>query len=101
MNFSDNIHKIDFSLYEPTVDIILRALELYAYNLHYLVKQGTDDYYYCNMLILHAYNGILVNYRDNRFQSGYNPIKNCQLEIDRYKKKNYFEKKNYYKKNIA
>lgn len=101
MYFSDSIHKVDFSLYEPTIDMILHALELYAYNLHYLVKQGTDEYYYCNMLILHAYNEILVHYRNNKYECGYNPIKNCQIEIDRYKRKNYHEAKNYYKKNIA
>lgn len=43
----------------------------------------------------------MANYNNGRYHSGYNPIKNCQLEIDRYKKRNYYNTKNYYKKNIA
>lgn len=95
------LHKIDFSLLEPEVDMILRALELYAYNLHFVVKSGTEDYSMCNILIFHTYNEIMAHYANNRYQCGYNPLKNCKLEIDRMKKKNYYGKKKYYKKNIA
>lgn len=97
--FSDNIHKINFSLYEPEIDMILHALELYAYNMHFVVKKGTDDYELYNILIFHTYNEIMSHYSSNKYVSGYNPLHNCELEINRMKKKNFYERKNY--KNIA
>lgn len=101
MYFSDNLNKIEFTLYEPQVDMILHALELYAYNIHFIVKKGTEDYSMYNILIFHTYQQIMAHYSSNRYIAGYDPLKNCQLEIDRMKKKNYYQTRNYYKKNIA
>lgn len=101
MYFSDMLHKVDFSLYEPQVDMVLHALELYAYNLHFVCKDATEQYEIFNVLIFHTYQQIMAHYSSEKYKSGYEPLKNCQLEIDRMKKKNYYEVKNYYKKNIA
>lgn len=44
VNFNfDNIHPVDFRLLDEQVNIILRALELYAYNLDYMLDCETSD----------------------------------------------------------
>ena len=41
----DNIHPVEFRLLDGQVDIILRALELYVYNLDYMLncEKSEDD----------------------------------------------------------
>lgn len=98
MYFSDNTNRISFSFYEFQIDMILHALELYAYNLHYIGRKSCEEYEESNIILFHLYNEILAHYNNNKINIGYNPIKNCQMEIDRIKKKNYYSVKKYNKK---
>lgn len=89
--FSDYLNQIDFTFYEHDIEIILRALELYAYNLHYVGRKSCEDYEQANIILFHLYNKILAHYSNYR-NIGYNPTYNCKLEIDRIKKKNIYKK---------
>ena len=97
LNISDNLNYIDFHLLEGQVDIILKALELYAYNLHFTFSRE-EDYELLNSLIYYAYNSILERYSNNSYRIGYDVSKNCRLEIEHKKKKLYYDTKKYYKK---
>lgn len=97
MFYSDNTNKINFSFYEFQVDMILHALELYAYNLHYIGRKSCEDYEQSNIILFYLYNEILAHYSRN-YHTAYDPSYNCRQEIDRIKKKNYYQQKKFYKK---
>ena len=59
--FSDMLSKVEFSLLEPQVDLVLRSLELYAYNLHYIGRNSVENYEYSNILLFHTYKEILAH----------------------------------------
>lgn len=94
--YSDFTNRINYEFYEFQVDMILKALELYAYNLHYIGRKSCEDYEQSNIILYHLYNEILSHYNNNK-HIGYNPSYNCKLEIDKLKKKNIYN----FKKNIA
>lgn len=92
---STNINKITFSLLECQVEIILRSLELYAFNLHYTYSLENDDF--LNTMIYHTYEGILSSYSKNQYRIGYNVPKECCNRSSQLKKRNFYKNK----KNIA
>ena len=79
MILSNNINKIEFSLLECQVDIVLRALELYAYNVHYCFSPS-EEYEHLNTMLFYTYEGILSNYSRNSYKIGYNVSETCALE---------------------
>lgn len=87
---SNNINKIDFSLLECQADIVLRALELYAYNLHYCFTR-TEEYEHINTMLYHTYESLLATYSNNRYRIGYDVLENCELQSNRIKKYNYYK----------
>lgn len=95
MNDFDKLDIISINLYRPFVEMLLRSLELYAYNLHYIVKQSSEDYVLYNIYIKYAYQELLKSL-DN-YNVGYNCSYNCDLAIQRSKKRNFYK----YKKNVA
>lgn len=95
--FSDNLGRIEIIMYEPMVEIVLRSLELYAYNLHYINKKYCDDYELQNIFVKYAYDDIMRAYNSQKYNIGYNCSKNCQLVIDDMKRKKFYK----LKKNIA
>lgn len=60
---TDNINYIDFHLLEGEVDLILRSLELYAFNFHnvYDIDKDSNREDLRNALLFHTYNEILSN----------------------------------------
>lgn len=40
---SNNIHSVDINLLDGQVELILRSLELYSYNLEYMLKSSNKD----------------------------------------------------------
>lgn len=60
---TDNINYIDFHLLEGQVDLILRSLELYAFNFHnvYDIDKDSNREDLRNALLFHTYNEILSN----------------------------------------
>lgn len=94
---TDSINYIEFRLLEGQCDLILRALELYAYNFHYIVPNNDDKVDLRNQLLYYTYHEILNNYTVNRFNPGYE-IKNCKTRIESRKRNIYYTEKNKYKK---
>lgn len=95
--FSDNLNRINVVMYEPMVEIVLRSLELYAYNLHYINKKYCDDYELENIFLKYAYDDILSSYNSQKYQHGYNLSDNCQSVINNMKRQKFYK----FKKNIA
>lgn len=92
-----NTNKINFSFYEFQIDMLLHALELYAYNLHYIGRKSCEEYEQSNIILFYLYNEILSHYSSYNLKNCYNPCNNCKLEIERIKKKNIYYKKNFKK----
>lgn len=84
---TDSINYISFNLLEGQVDIILKSLELYAFNLHnvFAVDKDSELEDLRNTLLFHTYNEILSNYNSNKYRVGYNVSKECKTQIEREK----------------
>ena len=97
---TENINFIEIQLLEGQVDLILRALELYAFNLHntWGVEVNSDLQELRNALLFHTYEGLISRKNNNNYRIGYDVTENCREELARKKKKMYLAKKN---KNIA
>lgn len=89
----DSINYIEFKLLEGQVDLILDALELYAFNLHKVwpVDKDSNLEDLRNCLLYHTYEEILSNY--NRYRIGYNVSKECRLIVERKKRTIFYLKK--------
>ena len=96
---TDSINYISFNLLEGQVDIILKSLELYAFNLHnvFAVDKDSELEDLRNTLLYHTYNEILGTYKTNKYTIGYNVPKQCKMQIESKKKIKYYSTK----KNIA
>lgn len=97
IKLSENINKIEFSLLECQADIVLHALELYAYNLHFTFNQN-EDYEILNTMIFHTYEGILSRYTSNSYKIGYDVLYKCSQESQSIKKRNYYQRRAMYRK---
>lgn len=97
---TDTINYISFSLLEGQVDIILRALELYAYVYHFISTKHDDLEDLRNSLIFHTYNEILSHYTDCKFvtYAGECIINECYNQVNSNKKRRYHVIKNKLKK---
>lgn len=99
---TDTINYISFSLLEGQVDLILRALELYAYNFHYISTKKDELEDLRNSLIYHTYHQILSNYTTCKYNTytGECIINECKNDAIQNRKRRYYKIKNKYK-NIA
>lgn len=99
---TDNIKVIELRLLEEQIDLILRALELYAFNLHntWGIEIDSELQELRNALVFHTYEGLMSVKTSNNYRIGYNVTENCREELRRKKKKMYLSMKNK-RKNIA
>lgn len=84
-----SIHPIDIRLLEEQIDLILRSLELYAYNLEYMLDEnnGTNTERQNKLAMLkYTYDMILSNKAENASSQGTNNSKNI-TEISKKLKK--------------
>ena len=83
----------DLHLLNAQVDIILQALQLYAFNLHNTFQFAVvpEDYEIKNALIFHTYEEIINNHNYN--QCSYDVLKACRIELKRHKRKIYYKNK--------
>lgn len=91
---TDNIMPKEILLLDGQIDIILRALELYAFNLHNTWNVKTDDIKeeLRNALIFHTYEGLLAQ-RHGNYRIAYDFAEEYRLEKERKRRKNYFARK--------
>lgn len=82
-------------LLEGQVDIILEALELYAFNFHkvYAIDKDSDLEDLRNCLLYHTYEYILSKKGSNSYRVGYDVSKNCRLEHQHKKRVIYYSRK--------
>lgn len=99
---TENINFIEIKLLEGQVDLILRALELYTFNLHHTwgIEIDKDLQELRNALLFHTYEGLMSMKTSNNYKVGYDVTENCREELTRKKKKIYLAMKNK-RKNIA
>lgn len=99
---TENTNFIEISLLEGQIDLILRALELYAFNLHHTWGIETDSNLQelRNALLFHTYEGLISIKKDNSYKIAYNVTENCREELLRKKRKIYLARKKR-EKNIA
>lgn len=97
---TDNIIPKQIELLDGQIDIILRALELYAFNLHntWGMEVDNDLNELRNALLFHTYEGLLSQ-KNGEYKIAYDVIKEYELEQRRklVKKRLYFKSQ----KNIA
>lgn len=96
---TDSVNHITFNLLEGQVDLILKSLELYAFNLHnvFAVDKDSDLEDLRNTMLYHTYNQILSCYNSNKYRIGYNVSTECKRQVEHKKKVKYYA----VKKNIA
>lgn len=94
---TDNINFVEFKLLEGQVDLILEALQLYAFNLHrvWAIDKNSDLEDLRNSLLFHTYEEIMSKYSNSKIN--YDVISSCRLERKRKRNKIYLSAK----KNIA
>ena len=88
---NNHIRYVDLHLLTGQVDLILEALELYAFNLHkvWAVSRDNELEELRNALLFHTYEGILDKYNTSSYRIGYDVMKECDLQIVRNKKGKY------------
>lgn len=91
---TDNIIPKEIKLLDGQIDIILRALELYAFNLHntWNVKVDDNKEELRNALIFHTYEGLL-SAKNGEYKIAYDVIGEYELERERKRKRIYFSRK--------
>ncbi len=91
---TDNIIPKEIKLLDGQIDIILRALELYAFNLHntWNVKVDDNKEELRNALIFHTYEGLL-SAKNGEYKIAYDVIGEYELERERKRKRIYFARK--------
>lgn len=93
---TDNIIPIELKLLESQVDLLLRSLELYSFNLHHTwsVKVDDDLAELRNALIFYTYNSLLEQKRTNNYKIGYDIVKEHKLTVNSKKIKEFRKYKN-------
>lgn len=93
---TDNIIPKEIKLLDGQIDIILRALELYAFNLHNTWSVNVDDRKeeLRNALLFHTYEGLLSQKKNGEYKIAYDFAGEYRLEKERKKRKIYFARKN-------
>ena len=76
----DDINFIDIRLLEGQIDLILRALELYAFNLHntWGIEVDEDLQELRNATLFHTYHELLGKKLDSSYRIGYDVEENCR-----------------------
>lgn len=95
---TDNIIPKQIELLDGQIDIVLKALELYAFNLHntWGVEVDSDLNELRNALLFHTYESLIAQ-KNGNYSVKYNVLKECELISNRNKKRLYFKAR----KNIA
>ncbi len=90
---TDSINYIEFKLLEGQVDLVLDALELYAFNLHkvWTIDKDSKLEDLRNCLLYHTYETILSKY--NRDRMVYDVSKQCRLKFEAKKRTIFYLKK--------
>ena len=92
---TENINYVELNLLESQVDLILDALQLYAFNFHrvWAVDYDSNKEDLRNALIFHTYEQIQSKYNSSKysFHKDYDLMYNCRLikrrkRISNYKK---------------
>ena len=85
---TDNIITVNVSLLEGQIDLILRALELYAFNLHHTwgVEVDEDLHELRNALLFHTYEGLTSVKTNFNYRQAYDVTGNCRRELGKKKK---------------
>lgn len=88
-----NLSIISLSLLDSQVDLILQALQLYAFNFHntWNIQLDEDKKEIKNALIFHTYEEILQKYNNEKVS--YDVLKACRLEKRRRDIKRYYSRK--------
>ena len=91
---TDSINYVDLHLLEGQADLILEALQLYAFNLHkvWAIDKDSDLEDLRNALLFHTYEQISYKLTTTHRES-YDVMGNCKLEIKRKRKIIYLTKK--------
>ena len=86
---------IDVRLLEGQVDLILRAMELYAFNLHHTwgINYDEDIQELRNALLFHTYEELINKKNNTEYQIGYDVTHNCRKILTSKKKKLYLRAK--------
>lgn len=93
---TENINYIELNLLEGQVDLILDALQLYAFNFHrvWAVDYDSDKEDLRNALIFHTYEQIQCKYNSCKYtHREYNITDNCRLIHRRKRMKKYYNAK--------
>lgn len=92
---TDNIIPKEIKLLDSQIDIILRALELYAFNLHNTWNVNIDDRKeeLRNALLFHTYEGLLSQ-KNGEYKIAYDFAEEYRLEKERKRRKIYLARKN-------
>lgn len=94
---SNNIISKDYKLLESQVKILLKSLELYAFNFHNTWGTNLDDYenQRINELIFYTYESLMSQMNKNiYYRESYNLQYECRLKEQRRKRQIYYLKKN-------
>ena len=88
---TENLIPKEIKLIEGQIDIILKALELYAFNLHntWGIEVDNDLNELRNSLIFHTYESLLAQ-KNKEYKISYDSIKEYKLEQLRKKKRCYY-----------
>lgn len=83
-----------FSLLDGQIEILLRALELYSFNLHHTwtVEIDSDNADIRKVLVFHTYHEILGKYRGD-YAIGYNLLDRKQEKLKGHRFKHHFKRK--------
>ena len=84
---TNNIVPISVNLLEGQIDLILRSLELYAFNLHHTWSVRVDDDLeeLRNALIFYTYNTLINSKKSSNYVVAYDFSKEFRLKRDRKK----------------
>lgn len=97
---TDTINSISFTVLECQADLILRALELYAYNLHYICPRNDVDVEYVSLrndLIYYTYQNILGNLGKNKYDYQFGILDDCKEFTEKQKRYNFYNIRGQYK----
>lgn len=89
---TDNIISKEIKLLDGQIDLLLKALELYAFNLHntWGVEVDSNLSELRNALLFHTYES-LISQKNGNYDIKYNVLKECELLSNRKKKTLYFK----------
>ena len=89
---TDNIIYKQIKLLDGQIDIILKALELYAFNLHntWGVEVDSDLNELRNALLFHTYESLIAQ-KNGEYKINYNILKECKIISERKKKALYYK----------